>query len=160
MGLKNTGKHFYSSCLFLSPIKLIVFYSLKLYNISWRLVSLQDVANIARASVLSSGILFIIIYGTQFTIFHGFPRSILLIDLVLTFLISSGFKISKRMYVEVMRQSIGISELKRTLIIGAGSSGEQLIRDINRSPKRSFHPVGLLMMIQLNKIYIFKELEF
>ncbi len=143
-GLEEYGKTLFIFMVIFIPVKLIVFYSLKLYNISWRLVSLQDVANIARASVLSSGILFIIIYGTQFTIFHGFPRSILLIDLVLTFLISSGFKISKRMYVEVMRQSIGISELKRTLIIGAGSSGEQLIRDINRSPKRSFHPVGFI----------------
>ncbi len=125
-------------------IKLLVFYSLKLYNISWRLVSLQDVANISRACLLSSGILFIVIYGSQLDIFSGFPRSILAIDLVLTFLISSGFKISKRMYVEVMRQSIGVSELKRTLIIGAGSSGEQLLRDINRSPKRNFHPVGFV----------------
>ncbi len=143
-GFEQFEKNILLFILIFIPIKVIVFYSLKLYNISWRLVSLQDVANIAKASTLSSGVLFIIIYGTQLPVFAGFPRSILLIDLILTFVISSGFKISKRMYVEVMRQSIGTSELKRTLIVGAGSSGEQLIRDIKRSPKRSFHPVGFV----------------
>ncbi len=143
-GFVGVGENILLFILIFVPIKLAVFYSFKLYNISWRLVSLQDVANISKACLLSSGILFVIIFGTQFKIFSGFPRSVLAIDLVLSFLISSGFKISKRMYVEVMRQSIGISDLKRTLIIGAGSSGEQLLRDINRSPKRNFHIVGFI----------------
>ncbi len=143
-GFDGLEGHILIYMLIFVAIKLLVFYSLKLYNISWRLVSLQDVANISKACLLSSGILFILIYGSQLKMFSGFPRSILAIDLVLTFLFSSGLKISKRMYVEVMRQSIGVSELKRTLIIGAGSSGEQLLRDINRSPKRNFHPVGFV----------------
>jgi FlaA1/EpsC-like NDP-sugar epimerase len=125
-------------------IKLIVFSSFKLYDISWMFVSLQDLANIGKACLLSNGILFIIIYGFNISAFHAFPRSILLIDLVFSFLFSSGFKISKRLYLEVMRQSIIKPELKRTLIIGAGSSGEQLLRDINRSQTRRFHPVGFV----------------
>ena len=94
--------------------------------------------------LLSNGILFIVIYGFNITAFQGFPRSIILIDLVLSFLFSSGFKISKRLYLEVMRQSIIKPELKRTLIIGAGSSGEQLLRDINRSQTRRFYPIGFV----------------
>ncbi|NWF90655.1 MAG: polysaccharide biosynthesis protein [Ignavibacteriaceae bacterium] len=125
-------------------VKLIVFYSFKLYDISWRYVSLQDLANIGKAILLSNGILFIIIYGFNLNLFVGFPRSILLIDLIFSFVLSSGFKISKRMYLEVMRQSIGISDLKRTLIIGAGSSGEQILRDINRSETRKFYPIGFI----------------
>ena len=125
-------------------IKFLVFSSFKLYDISWMFVSLQDLANIAKACLLSNGILFIIIYGFNIPALHGFPRSILLIDLVFSFLLSSGFKISKRLYLEVMRQSIIKPELKRTLIIGAGSSGEQLLRDINRSHRRRFHPIGFI----------------
>ncbi|MEO8399453.1 MAG: nucleoside-diphosphate sugar epimerase/dehydratase, partial [Ignavibacteriaceae bacterium] len=143
-GFGSSEYNFFLFLLLFIPIKLAVFYSIKLYDISWRLVSLQDLANIGKACLISSGILFVIIYGFQLDAFAGFPRSILVIDLVFSFLFSSGFKISKRMYLEVMRQSISVSDLKRTLIVGAGSSGEQLLRDINRSPKRKFHPVGFI----------------
>ena len=143
------GGEVISSYLFLTIplfllVKLLVFSSFKLYDISWKFVSLQDLANIGKACLLSNGILFIIIYGFNIPSFYGFPRSVLLIDLVLSFLFSSGFKISKRLYVEVMRQSIIKPELKRTIIIGAGSSGEQLLRDINRSQTRRFYPIGFL----------------
>jgi len=129
--------------LFLA-IKIAVFYSFRLYDISWRFVSLQDLANIGKAILLSNGILFIIIYGFNLSLFAGFPRSILLVDLIFSFMLSSGFKISKRMYLEVMRQRIGTSDLKRTLIVGAGSSGEQILRDINRSDTRKFYPIGFI----------------
>ena len=129
--------------LFLA-VKIVVFYSFRLYDISWRFVSLQDLANIGKAALLSNGILFIIIYGFNLSLFVGFPRSILLVDLIFSFMLSSGFKISKRMYLEVMRQRIGTSDLKRTLIVGAGSSGEQILRDINRSDTRKFYPIGFI----------------
>jgi len=129
--------------LFLA-VKIAVFYSFRLYDISWRFVSLQDLANIGKAALLSNGILFIIIYGFNLSLFAGFPRSILLVDLIFSFMLSSGFKISKRMYLEVMRQRIGTSDLKRTLIVGAGSSGEQILRDINRSDTRKFYPIGFI----------------
>jgi len=129
--------------LFLA-VKIVVFYSFRLYDISWRFVSLQDLANIGKAALLSNGILFIIIYGFNLSLFAGFPRSILLVDLIFSFMLSSGFKISKRMYLEVMRQRIGTSDLKRTLIVGAGSSGEQILRDINRSDTRKFYPIGFI----------------
>ncbi len=125
-------------------VKITVFYAFRLYDISWRFVSLQDLANIGKAILLSNGILFIIIYGFNLRLFAGFPRSILLVDLIFSFMLSSGFKISKRMYLEVMRQRIGRSDLKRTLIIGAGTSGEQILRDINRSDTRKFYPIGFI----------------
>lgn len=125
-------------------IKLAIFSSFKLYDISWRYVSLQDIANIAKASIISEAVLFAIFYGFRINTISNIPQSVLLIDLVFSFLFSSGFKISKRMYLEVMRQSIGKSELKRTLIIGAGSSGEQFLRDNNRSQTRTFNLIGFI----------------
>ncbi len=136
--------YFYIVLLTFVVIKISVFYYFKLYDISWRYVSLQDLANIAKACLLSNGILFIFIFGFNIEVFSPFPKTILLIDLVFSFLFSSGIKISKRMYLEVMRQSIRNADLKRTLIIGAGSSGEQLLRDINRSETRKFHIIGFI----------------
>jgi len=125
-------------------VKLIVYFYYKLYDITWRFISLHDLANIARACLLSNGILFIIIYGLNISFFVGFPKSVLLVDLILSIFLSAGIKISKRMYLEVMRVNIGKSTLKRTIIVGAGSTGEQLIRDINRNQNRELLPVGFL----------------
>ncbi len=125
-------------------IKIFVFASFKLYDISWRYVSLQDLANIFKACLVSSGLIFILIYGFNLYETFGFTKSILLSDLVLTFLFSSSFKISKRMYLEVMRNSINNADKKRTLIIGAGSSGEQLLREVNRKIPGKFNPVGFV----------------
>ena len=125
-------------------VKLLVFYSFRLYDITWRFVSIQDLANIGKACLISSGILFVMVYGLNIPQLSGFPRSVLLIDFILGFLFSSAFKIAKRMYLEVMRQKINKNGLKRTLIIGAGSAGEQLLRDIHRSDSREFNPIGFV----------------
>ncbi len=134
---------FYYLALFLT-IKFSVFAFYHLYDISWRYVSLQDLASIAKASAISSGIIFIILYGFELNKFEGFPRTVILLDLMLTFILSSGFRISKRMFLEVFRKDAGTSGLKRTIIIGAGSSGEQLLRELYRNQPKKFIPVGFI----------------
>jgi len=129
--------------VFLS-VKFLVFFYFNLYDISWRYVSIQDIDKLAKASLLSSIILFITFHSFNFSSFNNFPKSVFVIDLVLTFMFSSGFKIAKRMYMEVMRQQYNKSELKRTLIIGAGNSGEQIVRDILRSKERRFFITGFV----------------
>ncbi len=129
--------------VFLS-VKFLIFYYFNLYDISWRYVSIQDIDKIAKASLTSSAILFIIIHSFDFPIFYNFPKSVFVIDLFLSFIFSSGFKISKRMYLEVMRPRYNNSDLKRTLIIGAGNSGEQIVRDILRSKERRFFIIGFV----------------
>lgn len=127
-----------------SAVKISVYFYFRLYNISWRFVSLHELANIAKACVLSSGLLFVFIYGSSSGIFAGFSRSVLLMDLVLGFLFSAGLKISRRMYIEVVRKSNNNPNLQRTLIVGAGCTGEQLLRDLNRSYDRRINPVGFV----------------
>lgn len=139
-----TNDQFFIFLIVFSALKFSVFFYFRLYDISWRYVSLQDLANIGKSCLISSAILFIIIFGFEIQIFKGFPRSVLLVDFILSFLFSSTFKISKRMYMEVMRPHIGKSDLKRTLIIGAGSTGEQILRDLNRNHDRKFYPIGFI----------------
>lgn len=141
---QNYSVNFIPILICFLTVKLSVYFYYKLYDITWRFVSLHELANIARACLVSSGILFIIIYGLNISFLSGFPKSVLLIDLLLSIFFSAGIKISKRMYLEVMRVNIGKSTLKRTIIVGAGSTGEQLIRDLNRNQNRELLPIGFL----------------
>ncbi len=125
-------------------VKITIFALFNLYDISWNYVSIFDLDKIVKASLISSSILFIIIYGFNFAVFYQFPKSVLIVDLILTFLFSAGIKITKRMFLEVFRQQYLKSELKRTIIIGAGNSGEQIAREILRSKERRFLIIGFI----------------
>lgn len=137
-------KDFYFYLLLFLIVKYVIFSLNHLYNISWRYVSLQDLSSLAKSSIISNSILFIILYGFDIALFAGFPRTVLFIDFLLTFFMTSAFRISKRFFVEVLKKSVGNSNLKRTLIIGAGSSGEQLLREVYRSEPRLFNPIGFI----------------
>lgn len=134
-------KDFLIFFLIFSAVKLVVFSYYKLYDVSWKLISIHDLVTLIKSSVISNVILFIVIYGLNIHFFDGFPRSILLTDMVFTFLLTSGFKFSKRIYLEVMRRNISQANKKRALIVGAGHSAEQLMRDINRSQATSINPI-------------------
>lgn len=141
---KAFPRDFYFFLILFLSVKFIIFSLNHLYNISWRYVSLQDLSSLAKSSIFSNSILFVILYGFNIEMFTGFPRTVLFIDFLLTFFLTSAFRISKRFFVEVLKKSVGNSTLKRTLIIGAGSSGEQLLREVYRSDPRLFNPIGFI----------------
>ncbi len=133
-------------------VKLIVFAGFRMYKITWRYVGINDLCNIVGAIITAESILMVLILlsfpwffqSLQSSYFSGFPRSIFLIDGVISLLFASGIRISKRLYLEVIRKKRYGSRGKRTIIIGAGNTGEMIIRDIARQGFSGFYPIGLL----------------
>lgn len=125
----------------------------RIYALSWRYVSLRDVSRIAGAVVVSSFVLagvlffFVIPSGPQSLIalpsVTGFPRSILLIEAVFSFAGIALVRVSKRVYLEVVRGRRSDDGM-RTLIIGAGDMGEMIARDLTRQSHRQFSLVAFL----------------
>lgn len=74
----------------------------------------------------------------------GFPRSIFMIDGLLSLLFVLGVRASKRIFLEIIRRHGVIRQGSRTLIIGAGNTGDILLRDMARQESTRFYPVGLL----------------
>ncbi len=73
----------------------------------------------------------------------GWPRSIYLLDMMLTVGMVSGVRILVRFYYEEWRP-IAKEGLKRLLIIGAGSAGETVLRQIRRTPIQQYDVVGFV----------------
>lgn len=133
--------------LWLIPLKLVVFYFFGLYRGMWRYTSISDLWNLAQASLLS------MLLGMAVTLywyrFVGFSRSVFLMDGVLTFLFTGGFRIIIRSY---YTRQVGIRSIfshvvkkqgqKRVVIIGAGDAGEKVLREIQEDPGMKFAPVG------------------
>jgi len=126
----------------------------RLYKITWRYVGLHELLNITYAIVISELVLMsFIIYLNPLPMkfdflplpdFTRFPRSIFIIDGIITFLLTSFLRVSKRLYLEILRGMSFYSDGKRAIIIGAGRNGEMLVRDMIRQGYREYFPVCIL----------------
>lgn len=72
---------------------------------------------------------------------QAFPRSVIFVDFMLTFIICSGLRLFFRLL--YYPQKKGGKRIK-VLVIGAGSAAEQLVRDMLISPASFYDPVGLI----------------
>ena len=144
----------WAKCLFvlswMIPLKVASLLAFDLYKGMWRYTSIHDLINLLKACVFSFLITILIILGAYK--FHGFSRSVFLIDLVLTLLFLGGFRIVIRLfYAQTTDFSKGWrvfrktpKNVKRILIIGAGDMGEKLIREIHDNSSLEFDIIGLI----------------
>lgn len=135
-------------------MKLGVFCLFGLYRGMWRFSGLEDFWRLGQASVLS---MLLIVAAVAYTDnFTGYPRSVFLLDCVLTFLLTGGLRVCIRSYYIARNTPRGIrafslprlnyveKERKKILIVGAGGSGEKMLREIFDNPQLHYHVVGFL----------------
>ncbi|MFC1789566.1 polysaccharide biosynthesis protein [Patescibacteria group bacterium] len=123
---------------------LPIFYLSRLYSFSWSYVSTSELIALARATSLS----FLLLTATFFilrdhAIFSGFPRSTLFISYFFIFIFAGGIRFLKRIYVQLFHGG-GLEKRERTLIVGAGDAGEQILRSIFNFRKSPYFPVGFV----------------
>jgi len=132
-------------------VKIVVFALFGLYFVTWRFVGISDLLNILNALLVSESLLMMIFstynepvpYMTYLHI-HRLPRSVFLIDGLLSLLMAGGLRVSKRIYMEVFRAVPAGKPGKRTIIIGAGNTGESALRLLVKQGLSAFHPVAIL----------------
>lgn len=121
-----------------------VFYHKNLYSFSWAYVSDQELVSLAKGLVIGFFFIALVVFlPLGIGVFSGFPRSVFLVSFLLVFLWCGALRLSKRIYI---RLSGGKANIKkdRTLIIGSGDSGEQIVRSILSSKKSAYYPVGFI----------------
>lgn len=126
--------------IFIIPI----FYFQKLYSFSWSYVSTNEAITLFKALTISFLFFTVTIYFSYyFPAFLNFPRSIVFMSYILTFIFCGLSRFSKRIYFHIMGVG-GMIKKDRTLIIGAGDAGEQILRNILSSKTSSYFPFGFL----------------
>jgi len=132
--------------LFFVILKIGFFAIFRVYRITWRYVGVAELMNIVLAVVVAEMALLILSLPNSF--FHlpitGLAKRIFLVDGFFTLAFISGLRISKKLYMEVLREKGVGRKGKNTLIIGAGNTGEMLIQDMARNSFTDFYPIGLL----------------
>ncbi|MBM4308677.1 MAG: polysaccharide biosynthesis protein [Deltaproteobacteria bacterium] len=141
---------------YIVPFKLFIFFILDLYRGMWRYTSLFDLFNILKAVATSSAFIILAIFFIYR--FQGFPRSVFIIDAILTFIFIGGIRAIVRIILS--DQDKGFHPLrqifqfrterrlaksnKRLLIIGAGNAAEKIVREIQENPRLQYEVVGFL----------------
>ena len=123
---------------------LPVFYFQKLYSFSWSYVSTNELISLFNATTIAFIFLAIVIFlSHHFPHFINFPRSTIVISYLIFFILCGALRFSKRIYLRVIGQN-RLLEKDRTLIVGAGDAGEQILRSIISSAKSPYYPVGFV----------------
>jgi len=144
---KIPAQHFLNleGMIFLTLLfSLPIFYFLKLYSFSWAYVSADELISLLQAAFLS----FLFLTTSIFILrdqpfFFGFPRSTIFISYFLIILFSGAIRFSKRIYLQIFQKGDG-KEKERTLIVGAGDAGEQILRSILSFKFGPYLPVGFV----------------
>lgn len=104
-------------------------------------VGIVDVIRILKAAsvgTLSFVVVVVLLFG------HGFPRSIFIIDYLLTVAAYGGSRFALHMLWKMTRPPIAIAPGRNTLILGAGSTGELALKSIENDFYGVFSVVGFL----------------
>jgi SagB-type dehydrogenase family enzyme len=121
------------------------------YRMTWRYVGVSDLTNIMAAVMISDLVLMVAsfpipipeFWHIQFPL-EGYVKRIFIVDGVFSLFFIGGMRVAKRVYLEVIRGKKSVRTGKRTLILGAGNTGEMILRDMAKQRFSAFYPVGLL----------------
>ena len=140
---------------FLLPImvmvKAAVFFGLGVYRGMFRYTSIEDMLRLLRAVLVSSLIVATVMLFLNR--FQGYSRAVLVLDAGMTFLFSGGLRFFIRyLFREYMIKKTntslqGAQNLSRrcpVLIVGAGSTGEKILRELMENPQAHYRVVGFI----------------
>jgi len=126
-----------SSLIQMSLIQCLIYIYCDLYRGIWRFASLPDLLRIVRA----------VLTGTVLNIIYAYFNDLIIsynVFLIYALLLVSMLGGSRLLYRLLKDYPNLFKKGKRTLIIGAGSAGEGLIRDLCRSTTHEYLPVGFV----------------
>jgi len=120
-------------------IKLLTFFYFRLFRGWWRYVGMSDLLDIIKAALSSSALLYGVIYSTRGLI--GYPRSVFIIDSILTVMVIGGMRFAVRAYTESAR--IQMAQVN-ALIVGAGRAGSAIARELKNNEALGYNLVGFV----------------
>src|SRR6266550_1532304 len=134
--------HFQTTVWYLLGIRLIVFWAGGLYRGYWKHVGLRDLVDLGLAVTISSAAFVAAL--SLLGLLRGMPRSVFLLDWVVMIFFSGGIRFAARALRENRLARARLDDGRRTIIIGAGEGGEQLLRQVLHDPRAGMNVVGFV----------------
>ena len=117
---------------FYTLLCLLIFWRMRLYNTVWRFVSYSELIRVFAASCITT-----IVHGVVITgVFHRMPMTYYFFGALLQFILVIVVRFSYRLILLLAhggKEETERAAYRRVMIIGAGSAGSMILRDINNS---------------------------
>ena len=133
---------YWATLPYLMTGRLLAFALFGLFRGWWRHVGMRDLVDLVKGVTLSSVLLLIALFFGQEL--EGFPRSLVALDWITAVLVFGGVRFAVRAFREDRFLPWKARHGRRTLIIGAGISGERLIRESQRGGGVDLSPMALV----------------
>ena len=130
-------------------VKPFIYYQLGLYRRYWVYASIREMGLIAVATAIASVMvaLLVMMITSLDLVQTGFPRSVLGIDWLLSLFSVGGLRLSVRVLAEtgqLSQKADGLAGTRRVVIVGAGSAGALVAREMQRNPQLHRMPVAFV----------------
>ena len=129
-------------------IKPFIYSFFGLYRRLWLYASVQELKLIVTAVTAASLLLAIPVVSLfALGLFSGFPRSVLVIDWLLSILLVGGLRFAVRLLAENISHTAAATRSGRNrnvLIAGAGDAGALVVRELQKNPQLGLTAVGFL----------------
>ncbi|MCF2147317.1 polysaccharide biosynthesis protein [Desmonostoc muscorum LEGE 12446] len=135
-----------ATILFLS-VKLTVLWNFSFYKVYWRYASIEELLYITILMGIAVLIQAVFFDAMGFIAYLGLdilPRSLPLIDGLLSCIFIGGLRFSIRIVERISQQRAVFNPQERVLIVGAGNAGISLVQEMQRNPQLGFHPVAFI----------------
>ena len=119
-------------------VRLIAIWRFGLLHGWWRYTGASDVLDVGKATALGS-VAFVL--SANVLGLRGFPRSIYLLEPLLTCGLLIGVRVLSRLFAESVRQDVTLA--KTVILIGAGSAAQTVINELKR-PNSGYGVIGCL----------------
>jgi FlaA1/EpsC-like NDP-sugar epimerase len=123
--------------------KAIIFDLMGLHAKWWRYFLTRDFPALLRATALASAALVVV-----FTVISPFddnlPRSVVVFDFILTTALLAGARIVTRLWLERPSKEQRARKSRGSLIVGAGSGGQMVVRELQLNPALGVRAIGFI----------------
>ncbi|MEW6046938.1 MAG: nucleoside-diphosphate sugar epimerase/dehydratase [Bacillota bacterium] len=122
---------------------LVAYYLGGLYHSLWQFASIEELWAVVRGVGLQTAFMLLSIY--VYPTVPGFPRSVIVMTVVLSFLAVGGMRLTWRVIrrLEAFTDGRGRPR-KRALIVGAGEAGAMVVKELKSRPESGLKPVALV----------------
>lgn len=132
---------FINTAIYLTTIKIVIYYLFGLYRSLWRYASIDEMLQLAFAVAIEGILTFL--FGQFLNV--RLPRSVYAIACILTFLALGGVRLSYRISRRVKNYVISDKRtLTRVMVIGAGEAGSMVIRELQKHTELKSLPVVVI----------------
>jgi FlaA1/EpsC-like NDP-sugar epimerase len=131
------------SIAFVAIGKSIVFDLFGLHRKWWRYFQLPDMWPVVRASAVASAIL-VLVFTLAKPYAYNLPRSVVVFDFLLTVVMVGGARLARRTIAERPDRATRRGRARGLLVIGAGSGGQMVARELRLNPNLGSRAIGFV----------------